>query len=471
MPSHLTPFDDDPDDTSSEGHLPSERGRSDAPNYLLRRAIVVAGGVAIVIIIAVIVARMITSLGNGDRTGAASTDWNRIVTVDPRSGRLLLYDTDGEQTARIDPELSAVAASAVVGPTALITSDREVAVVDLDAATFATFDIAGSVATTPTGSTNTMIAAVNGTARGVLVHGPSGDVIDTADVGDIAGAKYEFATAHTDTSGRHVLVTDTGNFQSVLFSFDRDEPSYFPGLALAVSDEFVVTTQNVGNSATVSVFDHDGALVSSGQMPSVRAAIIGDNTVRLITVNADVMSMRTNSNDVDRGGALDIGTVLVGTVVPTGDRIVVSGTAGTAIVADDGKVVATIADHTPPLDSDALRGATCIDLTANDVPEQIVLVELGNGTVHDDIGGVGEVIQRAADGCTVARSRVDGFDLVGIDRDPIAIDDDALVELAPNASRVAVERERRLVLTDPADPTADAADLGARGRAVWFTKW
>ena len=35
-------------------------------------------------------------------------------------------------------------------------------------------------------------------------------------------------------SGRDVLITDSGNFQSVLFSFDRDEPSYFPGRALAV---------------------------------------------------------------------------------------------------------------------------------------------------------------------------------------------------------------------------------------------
>ena len=59
-------------------------------------------------------------------------------------------------------------------------------------------------------------------------------------------------------SGRDVLVTDTGNFQSVLFSFDRDEPSYFPGLALAVDGDLVVTAQNVGTNATVNAFDHTG---------------------------------------------------------------------------------------------------------------------------------------------------------------------------------------------------------------------
>ena len=66
-------------------------------------------------------------------------------------------------------------------------------------------------------------------------------------------------------SGRDVLVTDSGNFQSVLFSFDRDEPSYFPGRALAVDDELVVTTQNVGTEASITVFDHDGEAVTDAR--------------------------------------------------------------------------------------------------------------------------------------------------------------------------------------------------------------
>ena len=89
-------------------------------------------------------------------------------------------------------------------------------------------------------------------------HGPSGEVLDTESFAPIAGARYDVATTVASPSGRDVLVTDSGNFQSVLFSFDRDEPSYFPGRALAVDDRLVVTTQNVGTEASITVFDHDG---------------------------------------------------------------------------------------------------------------------------------------------------------------------------------------------------------------------
>ena len=68
-------------------------------------------------------------------------------------------------------------------------------------------------------------------------------------------------------SGRDVLVTDSGNFQSVLFSFDRDEPSFFPGLALAIDADLVVTAQNVGSDATINVFDHAGEPITTGRPP------------------------------------------------------------------------------------------------------------------------------------------------------------------------------------------------------------
>ncbi len=110
-----------------------------------------------------------------------------------------------------------------------------------------------------------------------LVHGPSGDVIDTDTFAPVVGARYEFADARSSASGRDVLVTDSGNFQSVLFSFDRDEPSFFPGLALAVDSELVVTAQNVGNDATISVFDHAGEPIATGRTPSVRAGMISDS--------------------------------------------------------------------------------------------------------------------------------------------------------------------------------------------------
>ena len=107
----------------------------------------------------------------------------------------------------------------------------------------------------------------------MIVHGPSGDSIDTDTFAPVVGARYEFTDARSSASGRDLLVTDSGNFQSVLFSFDRDEPSFFPGLALAVDADVVVTAQNVGTNATINVFDHGGDPISTGRTSSVRAGL------------------------------------------------------------------------------------------------------------------------------------------------------------------------------------------------------
>ena len=67
----------------------------------------------------------------------------------------------------------------------------------------------------------------------MIVHGPSGDTIDTDTFAPVVGARYEFASARSSASGRDVLVTDSGNFQSVLLSFDRDPDTREPTVEIA----------------------------------------------------------------------------------------------------------------------------------------------------------------------------------------------------------------------------------------------
>jgi hypothetical protein len=98
---------------------------------------------------------------------------------------------------------------------------------DTDGAT-TTFGFGADGVITPAGSALTMIAPRADAGRGVLVHGPSGDIIDTDSFAPVVGARYEFATSRSTPSGRDVLVTDSGNFQSVLFSFDPTSPRSFP---------------------------------------------------------------------------------------------------------------------------------------------------------------------------------------------------------------------------------------------------
>jgi len=468
MPSTPTLFDDG-------GDMPADPVDTDAddpvPNYFFRRALVVGGIVAVIAVGAVIVGRVLSSDGGDPANGAANAEWNRIVMVESRTGRLIVLDETGEELGRLDSDVGAPTGAMVVGDTAVLSSAETTAVVSLTDETTETFELAADSVFAPSGTTLTMVAAATTADRAILVHGPSGEVIDTAEFAPIAGARYDIATARSAASGRDVLVTDTGNFQSVLLSFDRDEPSYFPGLALAVDSEHVITAQNVGTDATVNAFDHTGELTSSATTPSVRAAMITGDMVRLVTVEGQIVTMSLDSGDTDTGDSLEIGTVDSGHVMPTGDRLVVIGTSGTALIDDDGRVVAAY-DGLAPVDETALRGSTCITLgdPSESSDGQLTVVDITDGTIVIEADVTSTSIIRSADGCTIAVADATGYDVISADGTQ-RFDDDAVIALAPDAASTAVERERRTLLADLGDASDDEPlDLGATGRSVFFTQ-
>ena len=75
---------DDPSATSPA----TRRG----PNYLFRRAVVVGGVVAVLATASIVVGQLIGSGSTDTTSGAISTDWNRIVLVDSRTGRVIVDD-------------------------------------------------------------------------------------------------------------------------------------------------------------------------------------------------------------------------------------------------------------------------------------------------------------------------------------------------------------------------------------------
>ena len=60
------------------------------PNYLARRAIVVALVVAVIAVAAVLVGRILGSDDSGSGSGFGNADWNNVVTVDNNSGTVVV---------------------------------------------------------------------------------------------------------------------------------------------------------------------------------------------------------------------------------------------------------------------------------------------------------------------------------------------------------------------------------------------
>jgi hypothetical protein len=541
MPSGPRPFDDGDDPASSwpdnappppsseSSPRPDDRPAAsrNRPNYLVRRAIVVGGVVAVLATASVVIGQLMGSGGSGDTSGAILAEWNRIVLLDERTGRVTVMDEEGEVLGRLDSGVDTPTGSGVVENSMMIISTDNVAVLDLDRAgdestdtpttdavpttapstdptdsaadptdsasderpepdtngATTTFGFGADGVITPAGSALTMIAPRADAGRGVLVHGPSGDIIDTDSFAPVVGARYEFATSRATPSGRDVLVTDSGNFQSVLFSFDADAPSFFPGLALAVDDDVVITAQNVGTDATINVFDHAGDALVTGRTPAVRAGMVAGDRAVLITVDGAVIIMDLSSGDTSDGDELEVGTIAAGYVSTSGDRLVVSGADGTALVTADAEKIGTYAGA---LLADVGRpptGSQCVALVpaAVDPEPQLRVVDTTDGSSIVDTVDAGvtaegsERVQLRADasGCTIAIPTSSGFELVTPDGTQLIPTNDTLVAMAPDASRVVVERTGRLLLVDPFTESGDGVapiDVGREGGVIHFTQ-
>ena len=299
--------------------------------------------------------------------------------------------------------------------------------------------------------------------RALLVHGPSGEVLDTDGSTPITGARFDVSTALAAPSGRDVLITDSGNFQTVLFSFDSDEPSFFPGRALAVGDDLVVTTQNVGNEANVTVFGHDGSSVTDARSPSVRAGMLADGSVILVTVDGEIIELTVSNGTTSAVGTLDIGTVQTGHVDPTGTRLIVTGDAGTAIVDDAGAVLGTFTDGAPLLGVDELAPHTssCIGVTADpqgsgsDVG--LTIASLDDGSIVAEAVAEPPLLS-SVDGCTVVATAESGLSIIDGDGVADRAADGALVAVTPDGRSVVTESSAgRLLLAAVAD-LPDATD-------------
>jgi len=485
MPSGPTLFDDEDasgPDQEQTGHEPAEfedRGsdvsqvRTRNPNFLFRRSIVVGGVVAVLATASIVVGQLIGSGGAETPSGALGAQWNRIVLVDDRTGRVVVGDTDGEELARIESGVRNPVASAVVDSTLVVAGTDTLAVVDIASETIDEFELGADQIVGPAGSALTLIAPQADGGRALLVHGPSGDTIDTDAFAPVVGARYEFADSRSSASGREVLVTDSGNFQSVLFSFDRDEPSFFPGLALAVDADLVVTAQNVGNDATINVFDHDGEPTATGRTPSVRAGMITDSGIILVTVDGAVVTMSPSSGETVDGAQINLGTIESGDVTTSGDRLVVTGANGVAIIGRDGALIGTYDAQRPAGSGQPPVGSTCIaTITSADVTEpQLALIDATDGSVR--VEGFGdEPVLADASGCIVGIQTATGFDLLGGDGVQQFRTDDTLLALTLDGTSVVAGRDGRTILFGVGvDAEADdPIDLGPQGRTVHITQ-
>jgi len=435
----------------------------DEPNYLIRRALVVA---AVVLGIALVAVAASLFIGGGDDSGGSSSadaEWDTTIVLTRTEIRLLDGDS-GDEIDTFDSTVDLLDAQSLVAGDVLVTMTDEgvIGLVDLND---------GTSRRGRSGIDQTLIASPDNPRIAIAGPDSGGDVtiIDTVErnvfsVADAAGLDDPLifnSDVRVNASGSHVAVPVPNAFQSFVIDVAEETSEAFAGRVIAISDELVVTEQPAGDEAEIEFHDLAGERLASVDVPTPRAWLLSESG-SLLLVAADG-SVRTVSSDgtVDEvdpvtdedGAALDIKS---GFAALDGTRLVLFGGAGDTVVVldEDGTALASAsgAITTPPS-----SGTRCVIVGGGSTSVPSTMIDLENGAV---VAAIERGLPAAAsvDGCTVAL--LGAPDNLVTDGEVIAIDARSIAAVAPDGSALVVldGRATALVRVGDEDDPIELAD-------------
>ncbi len=446
------------------------------PNYLARRLVFTGLTVAVVAIVAIVLGRLIGSSDGDSATVDVDTAWDTMVTINERTGRIAISDPDGTDSEVVSSDAGRVSGTAMIDDTVFVAGARASVAVNLSGSRdrLVVSDILDGDITIgrPAGSTRTVMFS-NG-SEAILMGSDLDRIIDTSVAVAAPGVALSLDAARTNVDGSAVLIPDPGNFQSVLLRFGDEPASYFAGVPLAVDDERVATVQNVGNSATVTLSDHDGTRLSEFTTQPVLAAMLIDGGI--LTVDRRGVIHRIHPSGDDTVGSIGAPpTAGESWVATTGDRLIVSSAKGVAVIDPIGEIRVSVDGVRPvptgpaPASIVPLRPG-CLGMH-NAEAGQLQLINLRNGELVAEVSGTDEAVLTSADGCTAiaveeAAVAPTSIALSADGAAPVENEHDRLLALSPDGATVAIDLAGRLVVEalstadDPAedDRSGDGAD-------------
>lgn len=328
-----------PEAASSDEPSPPRRRRS-RPNYTARR---VAVGSALLAVIAVAaIAVMVVSSGDDDQDVAIEPGWDTLVEIVRATGEVIVLDGDGDEIERLDgagrvtdvhvrdDRLALVGADQVV-LRGLDPDDEPVAI---------EIEPGASVVRHLSNRSFTLFVTPDVGGEIVVIDGTDGSVTR---IGSRAGQNQPLLlaeTLRTDRDATRFAVGDGRNFQTILVDVDPDvEPTFFPGVPMAVGDDLVVTSTNVGRSAELGFFDADGE--RRALVPTERPVAGVLDGARFVYVTEDGILLEASPTESEPTELADLGLRGIDRVSPAfdGRRLIVTGTRQIVVVDLDGVIV------------------------------------------------------------------------------------------------------------------------------------
>lgn len=465
-----------PTPTPPDGTGRTSRPRSDA-NYAARRMLV--GTVAITVAVCAAVVGWRITRGDAESSDREGVDWDELALIERSSGNTTFVDAEGEvlRTSLANGRALSfhVAGGRVVlvGATRLnvlpVSDDDDPLVVDLpDAAEVTTI------------GTDDRDLVVIGQPRGgtVTIVDPATDTV--IDIGDraaqeIAGAPLLFAeTLRWNHAGTRFAVADANNFQTIVVEHDDDGVVFLADQPVAVGDDLIATGQTVGLQSDIALVSLDRSVAAAVPTEIPAGGVLIDETLTMVSIEGTVMRLAAGDDAVERLGTLAIPAgSSIRWAVPTmdGERIVVAGDMFQAVVDLDGTTLFSTRFTTATEVDEPHPSWACLPIGGEGSWHS--MIDLDTGEQLADISD-GEVIDVAADGCTVLVQRGATAVIVSATGDEVSIGRVESAHLGPDGRsvvRLLDDRTLELVrLTDDGalDTPIDLTTVAGRDPMVAF---
>ena len=427
----------------------------DEPNYLIRRVILIA-----VIVVGVLVAFVVVNQVIGADDGGSGSDgnaaWDTLLVFS--DDQIMLLDRDGlDELDAIETAPGLLDAQAIVAGNTLVTMTDRGLITQISLAD-------GTDRRGRAGLDETLVVSPDNPMIGLVAPDGGGDVtiVDTIrgavlSIGDTAGLDDPLIFAgnvRVNQAGTHVAAPVPSAFQSVVIDMVNETAQAYAGRVIAIDDTRVVTEQPAGDNSEIEFHDLAGERLGTVDVPSPAATLLTPGGSLLLVGSDGSIRVATDDGEVDVGESiLDTGenpvTVSSGFAVLGGERLVVSTSAGSALLDASGAPLALVEGTISTIPSLANR---CAVISSGSSSSPSTVLDLDSGAVIAEIDR-GLVTTSSLDGCTAAISGGPSPRIL-TDGELVDVDANSIEAISPDGRAYIVldGRDTEYVNVDDADP-------------------
>lgn len=441
------------------------------PNYLIRRAAAIGGGIAAVAVISFIVMQAIGGNDGSGSSDAASTDWNAVAVL--TADEILLIDpSSGSVVDAYDSDADLLDAQSVVAGNILVTMT--------DAGRITQTDLTDG-STTRGRSGIDQALRLSGDNPSIAISGPDGggditlintNTRETLGVGDVAGLDDPLIfplDVFVSPAGTHAAMSDARSFQSTVIDLTAETAELLAGQVVAIGDDRVVTAQRAGANTELEFYDLNGERLGSVDVPTPLASLLTSDgnmllvdatgQIRLASADGDVTELGVLANPANPSASIEVES---GITVLGGRRLLATTAQQVFVLNDSG---AQLGVATGQITSNTTRATRCVTIGSPRSTGSSTQLDLNDASVRIELGG-GIVATTSIDGCTAALIGGTGPQIVH-NAEIIEVDANSIVGIAPDGQSYVVldGRDSELISID-GDDTVEIADVASVIRFV-----